>query len=974
VAKIDKEDWPAVFALLDCALDLPAADRSAWIEGLKGEAATLAPSLRDLLARQAGFETEAFLAALPALPTEGSSLAPGADEAGAVVGPYRLIREIGQGGMGSVWLAERTDAIPARQVALKLPNVGWAWSGLASRMERERDILASLEHPNIARLYEAGFDGRGRPFLALEYVIGEPINAYCRSRRLGMRQRLALVVQVARAVAHAHARLVVHRDLKPGNILVTPDGQVRLLDFGIAGLMEDEGSVASDATRQLGPALSPDYASPEQIRGERVGAQSDVYSLAVVAYELLSGARPYRLNRAGAAALAETMAEIEVPLASASAADSATQRLLRGDVDSILKMALQKDPAKRYATVDAFAADIERHLSGRAVKAQPDRRGYRLKKFIWRNRLPVGVAAALFMAIATGASVSLWQAEQARREAGRADEVKRFALSIFDGASIEGGGNQQTTAKQLLVRARKRIDQELAAQPAMAVEMLSAVGNASIGLGEQDLAMEALNEAVKRGDRDLGAMHPLSLGARARLSMVKALAGKSAEAGQLADAALAGLGPTPRVDPEGQITAWIVRGTVAFEHGQKDDGVKAMREAARIAEEGLPPGDMLNRVTTQVTLVNALQGADDPTAYAEAERTYRLARKVYSDDLAPMVLQARYFYAHTMPPDHAEESIRELEQTLAQMQKALGPRHFMISGVYQSLGERLLVVGNTHAAVDAMRTYREMEDALQGDTPSYARAFARLRAGSALMQDGRAREAVAEMRPAPAMLEAVLNGGGEGIVDTARARFGWALAAAGEDREADDVLAKVTHLESSPPAIGVAKDLLVLGQARRLQGRGAEAERLLRAAQLQFESLGTPTDRRTIRRELAYAWVEAGQSAKALPALEEDWALIRSGHPIDSPPMADLAVARGRAQLATGDLAAAAASLRWAGDFWSRHDPSNRAAGVAAAYLALVKDQQLDAAAARELRGRASALFRADPRSWDGALLRPAKH
>jgi eukaryotic-like serine/threonine-protein kinase len=972
MAKISKEDWPAVFALLDQALDLPPANRVAWLDGLEGDAARLAPKLRDLLARQPGFETDDFLSALPRLEMGDSVLHLRVDQPDREVGPYRLIREIGQGGMGSVWLAERVDATPARQVALKLPHAGWAWSGLASRMERERDILASLEHPNIARLYEAGFDRQGRPYLALEYVEGQPIDAYCEARSLGVRARLALIVQVAHAVAHAHTRMVVHRDLKPGNILVTAGGEVRLLDFGIARLIEGERSAASDATREIGPALSLDYASPEQIRGEPVGAQSDVYSLAVVTYGLLSGERPYRLKRQDAASLVEAIAAIDAPPASVQAKDRNVQRQLRGDIDAILQMALRKAPNERYATVDAFAQDIERHLAGRAVKAQPDRAGYRLRKFIGRNRLPVGAASALALAIVVGATVSLWQAGQARQHAARAEEVKRFALSIFDGASIEGGGNQQTTAKQLLVQARKRIDSELAGQTAMAVEMLSAVGNAYIGLGEQDSAVESLNEAIKRGDRDLGRKHPLSLGARARLALAKALAGDINEAGTLADEAIAGLAATPRVDPEGQITAWSTRGTVYFEHGKQAEGVKAIREAVRIADEFLPASDKLNRVNIRINLVNALQGADDPTAHAEAERTYRMAQGVYRDDLSPMLLQARSFYADTMPPEQTFEAIQELDQTLVQMHKALGPQHFLISGVYQSLGTKRPKIGDTRGAVTAMRAYREMEDALQGDKPTYARAFARLRFGAALLEDGRAREAVAEMESAPAMLEEVLHGTDDGILDTARVRVAWALATAGQLQAADAMLAKVNDLEAVPPEIGVAKDLLFIGQVRRMQGRYADSARVLNTAQTQFKALGTPSDLRSVARQLAYTLVESGKSVDALPVLEEAWSHLRASHKNDSPQLGELAVALGRARLSTGDLAGAATSFGWASEFWQKYDPSNREGGVAAAYLARALDAKADTAGARELRRRASGLLKRDPRTGDTALLRPA--
>jgi eukaryotic-like serine/threonine-protein kinase len=237
---ITPDSWPAVSALLDEALALPEAEREPWLASLEGERAAFSDTLRELLSQvsqAAAVNTDDFLATLPRF-TQSAARGPLAELAvGDTIGPYRLLAELGSGGMGAVWLAERADGALKRKVALKLPRMVWA-KGLAERMARERDILATLEHPNIARLYDAGVDQHGRPYLALQYVEGQPIDVYCRERGLGVKDKLQLLLQVCSAVAYAHSRLVVHRDLKPSNILVTADGQVRLLDFGIAKLME----------------------------------------------------------------------------------------------------------------------------------------------------------------------------------------------------------------------------------------------------------------------------------------------------------------------------------------------------------------------------------------------------------------------------------------------------------------------------------------------------------------------------------------------------------------------------------------------------------------------------------------------------------------------------------------------------------------------------------------------------------------
>src|SRR5512143_2184648 len=257
--------------LLDEALDLDEAARERWLADLSGDAATLAPVLRKLLLRQASNETRDILARpLHLGATDLAQADADGFQPGDAVGPYRLLRELGHGGMGEVWQAERADGILKRKVALKLPHVTWA-PGLAQRFAREREILGGLEHPNIARLYDAGLDQRGRPYMALEYVEGLPIDEYCRRNVVPIEGRLRLLLQVADGVAYAHSRLVIHRDLKPGNILVTDDGHVRLLDFGIAKLMEGDVAQETALTKVGGRALTLDYASPEQIRGEPIG-------------------------------------------------------------------------------------------------------------------------------------------------------------------------------------------------------------------------------------------------------------------------------------------------------------------------------------------------------------------------------------------------------------------------------------------------------------------------------------------------------------------------------------------------------------------------------------------------------------------------------------------------------------------------------------------------------------------------------
>jgi eukaryotic-like serine/threonine-protein kinase len=434
-----------LLALLDEALDLPADQHAAWLDKLTRVDAPMAEHLRRLLA-------------LDVTDGSGSTLDQGAaalfnsadagDEwcahSGDMIGAYRLSKFLGQGGMGSVWLAVRTasDGRPAELVAIKLPRAGAGGQFAAvvtERLRREGAILASLNHPNIAALIEVGErdDARapGAPYLILEYVEGERLADYCDRLRLAPRARLNLFLQVTSAVAAAHAALVLHRDLKPGNVIVTGTGTVKLLDFGIAKLLDESNAQAKETalTQAAGRVLTPDFASPEQIAGAPLTVASDIYSLGVMLFELLTGMRPYRLKRGSAAELEEAILQADIPPPSSQvsrayaehnlANPAALRRDLAGDLDAIILKALKKHPADRYATVLEFKADIERFLDGRPVIAQADSYTYRAGKFVRRHRVWVGAAVLTITAMVLGSTLALWQAGVARHEARRAIEA-----------------------------------------------------------------------------------------------------------------------------------------------------------------------------------------------------------------------------------------------------------------------------------------------------------------------------------------------------------------------------------------------------------------------------------------------------------------------------------------------------------------------------------------------------------------------
>src|SRR5262245_44032128 len=383
-------DWPAISPLLDEALELNGDERAAWLANLPSEHHRLRTHLQRLLAAQStSFEDDC----------DGSIEPVPGDE----IGPWRLLQKIGEGGMAKVWIAERADGLLGRPVAVKLPRNGWQHSLFCRRLARERTFLDALNHPNIARLMDAGVTASGQPYLALEYVEGTRIDEYCRHRELSIAARLELFKKVTRAIAHAHRALVLHRDLKPANILITTDGDVRVLDFGIAKLLEQGQAAETDLTLFAGRALTLDYASPEQITGQPLTVASDVYSLGVVLYELLTGTRPYRPKRKSPAALEEQILEAEPVPPSEIVSDKELRRTLRGSLDRIVLKALRKSPEDRYLTADTFADDVERYQQKRPVIACPDSARYRMAMLMRRHRLGF-IAGSLLLVILIAAS------------------------------------------------------------------------------------------------------------------------------------------------------------------------------------------------------------------------------------------------------------------------------------------------------------------------------------------------------------------------------------------------------------------------------------------------------------------------------------------------------------------------------------------------------------------------------------------
>jgi serine/threonine-protein kinase len=484
----------AALAHFDAWLEVPAEEQAGWLAALAHSDAALHERVEALIAADREAEAQSFLRAGASSigSAEFGAQARQATLAGSHLGPWQIERLIGTGGMGQVWLARRTDGLYEGLAAIKLMRQAVADTAANRRFAREGQLLGRLNHPNIARLLDAGVTESGERYLVLEYVDGERIDRHCDRHRLTVAQRVSLFIEVCGAVAHAHENLVVHRDLKPSNIFITAGGEVKLLDFGVAKLLANDANdtndphhagEASDLTRSGGAVMTPEYASPEQLSGGTVTTATDVYGLAMVLYGLLSGSRPFGEHGTPTPLRAARLTDAPrplwtLPLDADEAQRIATERAssvaalrksLHGDVAVVIGKALKPDAAERYRSVPDFADDLQRTLDQKPITARPDSAAYRGAKFLRRHAFGVGAAALIVLAVAGGVTGTLLKQREAERQAQRAVAVKRFLLDLFEQArsTVQSRGLQarDATLNDMLVAGAARVDKSFASQP-----------------------------------------------------------------------------------------------------------------------------------------------------------------------------------------------------------------------------------------------------------------------------------------------------------------------------------------------------------------------------------------------------------------------------------------------------------------------------------------------------------------------------
>jgi serine/threonine protein kinase/tetratricopeptide (TPR) repeat protein len=826
------DSWKRVEAVLNEALDMSPEDRAAFLDRECAGDLELRREVDSLLAsvdKSLGFIERP-------LHQVAQRLAEESEGPGSRIQAYQLLKVIGEGGMGKVYLAARADNQYNQQVAIKLLQAGFAQTtAMLLRFRSERQILADLDHPNIARLLDGGATPSGLPFLAMEYVDGIPIHEYCRQNRLSIAQRLRLFVTVCGAVDYAHKHLVVHRDIKPPNILVTKEGVPKLLDFGIAKLVDPEHGAAAQ-TRTADRLMTPEYASPEQITGAAVTTATDVHALGVVLYELLSGSRPFSLATMTPVELYRAICERDPEPPSTRAAKTGVHGAVAGaalagekidnELDNIVLMAMRKEPEQRYRSAREFGDDITAYLNGYPVRAKTATLGYRSAKFIRRNRAAVVVAALAIVAL-VGFSIGMAiLAKRARQQQAIAERESGFLSSIFAASTpLQARGNQ-VTARDLLDRGMQRVDRELSSEPEAQAAMLQSIGRSYHALGLYDQAKPLLLRAYQLrrnlfGDEDLRTAESAE-----DLATTDRLQSEYADAEKLFRIALAVR--EKKLGPNDPLTAQSLSdlGDCVTQENREAEAEPVLRRALAIFRKTNDPGG----ADTRGYLAAISQRAGN---YPEAASLLREQAEIYRQTQGsdtPDYLITMHNLAASLIDSGDLLDAEKSERQVIEIRRKIEPDHPDIGYSLNNLGWILLEEGNWKEAEPFLRENLEIAGKLGSKSDRIATAQNNW--GHYLQEKGDYAGAYASYSEAlKKMIELRGPEGWQAV--RVRSNLGQLKFDerdyAGADAEFTDVLALVRKLGGDDhPQVAAA--LIALAEAKMFEGQSAAAEPLLRQA------------------------------------------------------------------------------------------------------------------------------------------------